>query len=127
MDEQECILEIVDGVLTIVPKDKSTSSSISGDGDEKIEEKKIKHINSKYQKQRSSSIASSVSTPSLSEQEQERDELSSTSSSRLLSKPFVILHDISIIKPSFSSSSLQTEQSVDVLDLFSTPLIQLIQ
>jgi hypothetical protein len=23
MDEQECILEIVDGVLTIVPKDKS--------------------------------------------------------------------------------------------------------
>ena len=28
MDEQECILEIVDGVLTIVPKEKSTSSSV---------------------------------------------------------------------------------------------------
>lgn len=27
MDEQDCILEIVDGVLTIVPKDKSSSSS----------------------------------------------------------------------------------------------------
>ena len=27
MDEQECILEIVDGVLTLVPKDKSTSNS----------------------------------------------------------------------------------------------------
>ncbi len=41
MDEQECIFEIVNGVLTIVPKDKSTSSSISSDGDKKFEEKQI--------------------------------------------------------------------------------------
>jgi len=34
MDEQECILEIVDGVLTIVPKDKSTSSSIVSNGEQ---------------------------------------------------------------------------------------------
>jgi len=113
MDEQECILEIVDGVLTIVPKDKSTSSSIGGNG-EQIDS------SSKYQKQRSSSIASSISTPSLSEQEQERDELSSTS----LSKPFVLLHEIPTIKPSSSPPlSLQTEESINVLDLFSTPLV----
>jgi hypothetical protein len=112
MDEQECILEIVDGILTIVPKDKSTSSSIGGNGEQ---------INSpKYQKQRSSSIASSISTPSLSEQEQERDELSSPSSS----KPFVLLHEIPTIKPSSSPPlPLQTEKSINVLDLFSTPLV----
>ncbi len=34
MDEQECILEIVDGVLTIVPKDKSTSSSMGSNGEQ---------------------------------------------------------------------------------------------
>ena len=42
MDEQECILEIVDGVLTIVPKDKSTSSSVASDTD-KIFKQKKKH------------------------------------------------------------------------------------
>ena len=30
MDEQECILEIVDGVLTLVPKDKSATNSSEG-------------------------------------------------------------------------------------------------
>ena len=35
MDEQECILEIVDGVLTLVPKDKSTSSTSASELDRK--------------------------------------------------------------------------------------------
>jgi hypothetical protein len=100
MDEQECILEIVDGVLTIVPKDKSTSSSSS------IAERQNQKIDSSTPyKQRSSSIASSVSTPSLSEHE--RDDLSS---------PLIHLHDKPLSPP------LPTERSVDVLDLFSTPI-----
>lgn len=37
MDEQECILEIVDGVVTLVPKDQSLSSSINSD-EEKSED-----------------------------------------------------------------------------------------
>jgi hypothetical protein len=101
MDEQECILEIVDGVLTIVPKDKSTSSSSSP-----IAERQNQKIDSSTPyKQRSSSIASSVSTPSLSEHE--RDDLSS---------PLIHLHDKPLSPP------LPTERSVDVLDLFSTPI-----
>lgn len=96
MDEQECILEIVDGVLTIVPRDKSSSSSIG----EVQNSHSNKHINtSKRQKQRSSSVASSVSTPSLSEHDHER------SSSKPLSSP-----------------PLPIEQPIDVLDLFSTPI-----
>ncbi|CAF1451694.1 unnamed protein product [Adineta steineri] len=112
MDEQECILEIVDGVLTIVPKDKSISSSIDSTKDKK----RINHNSSKYQNQRSSSIASSASTPSLSEQEPERDESSSISSS----KPYhIVLQDNSITKP---SSFPQTDPPSDVLDLFSAPI-----
>ena len=83
MDEQDCVLEIVDGVLTIVPKDKSTSSN------QKLDPSKP----------RSSSVASSVSTPSLSEHDREE------------------LHD----KP-LSSPPLAIERSVDILDLFSTPI-----
>ena len=102
MDEQECILEIVDGVLTIVPKDKSSSSSIG----EVQNSHSSKHINaSKRQKQRSSSVASSVSTPSLSEHDHERDAISLRSSSKPLSSP-----------------PLPIEQPIDVLDLFSTPI-----
>jgi len=111
MDEQECIFEIVDGVLTIVPKDQSPSTSIGRNGEQ--------IGSSKHQNRRSSSIASSESTPSLSEQEQERDELSSISSS----KPFALLHETSKVKLSSPPSHHQIEQSVDVLDLFSTPLI----
>ena len=84
MDEQECIFEIVDGVLTIVPKEKSVHEQPNA-----------------YQ--RSSSIASSSSTPSLSEPE--RDE---SSSPLLLLKPL--------------SPPPQTDQSADILDLFSAPL-----
>jgi stalled ribosome rescue protein Dom34 len=51
MDEQECVLEIVDGVLTIVPKDKSTSSSIGSDGDKKREQKNTKHSKRIHTKQ----------------------------------------------------------------------------
>jgi hypothetical protein len=40
MDEQECILEIVDGVLTLVPKDKSTSSTTNSDGEKSSEHQK---------------------------------------------------------------------------------------
>ena len=51
MDEQECILEIVDGVLTIVPKDKSTSSSINSDGEKnRKKQKHIKHSKRKYKR-----------------------------------------------------------------------------
>ncbi|CAF4940197.1 unnamed protein product, partial [Rotaria socialis] len=64
--------------------------------------------------------ASSISTPSLSEHEQERDDLSSSSSSRLPPKPFILSHDIPTVKP---LSPIPTEQSADVLDLYSTPFI----
>jgi hypothetical protein len=50
----------------------------------------------------------------LSEPEQERDDLSSTSSSRLSTKPYVILHDSPSIKPS-------STPQIDLLDMFSTP------
>jgi hypothetical protein len=69
-------------------------------------------IDSSKHQQRSSSIASSISTPSLSEQEQERDEISSTSSSRLSTKPFAVLQNVSPSKP-----SLQTEEALDLLDI----------
>ena len=101
MDEQECIFEIVDGVLTIVPKDQSSSSSIE---EEQNSNKKID--GSKGPKQRSSSIASSTSTPSLSEQE--RDELCSSPFTHIYAKP--------------PSPSLPIEQSADILDIFSTPI-----
>jgi hypothetical protein len=104
MDEQECILEIVDGVLTIVPKDKSTSSSSSIGEQQNLTYNKKIH-SSKPQKQRSSSVASSISTPSLSEQE--RDDLFPL---------FIHVHDKPLSPP------IPTQQSVDVLDLFSTPL-----
>ena len=104
MDEQECILEIVDGVLTIVPRDKSSSASSStGDSTQNITPNK-KLDASKSHKQRSSSAVSSVSTPSLSEHDHERDDISS--------KP---------TKP-LASPSLPTEQPLDILDLFSTPI-----
>lgn len=103
MDEQECILEIVDGVLTIVPRDKSSSSSIG----EVANSPSSKPLDaSKRRKQRSSSVASSVSTPSLSEQDHERDGMSLRSSSKPLSSPPL----------------LPIEQPIDVLDLFSTPI-----
>ena len=79
MDEQECVLEIVDGVLTIVPKENSSS------------------LHSIKKSPRVSSIASSISSPSLSEPE--REDISSSSSSKVSSLP-----------------------SMDELDLFSTPL-----
>jgi hypothetical protein len=50
----------------------------------------------------------------LSEPEQERDDLSSTSSSRLSTKPYVILHDNPSIQPS-------STPQIDLLDMFSTP------
>lgn len=117
MDEQECILEIVDGVLTIVPKDKSTSSlsSMTDNSERK------KSSNKQRKKRSSSSVASSLSTPSLSEQEQERDELLSSSSS----KPFTRIPQILTTKPSSPPpppSPFRTEQIPDVLDLFSTPI-----
>lgn len=34
MDEKDCVLEIVDGALTVVPKDKSNSSSITEDSEQ---------------------------------------------------------------------------------------------
>ncbi|CAF3461682.1 unnamed protein product [Rotaria sp. Silwood1] len=122
MDEQECVLEIVDGVLTIVPKDKSITSSISSNIEKNSEQQNSNYNSSKHQKQRSSSIASSVSTPSLSEHEQEHDDSSSSSSpsSRLSSKPFIVTQDVPVKKP---YSPIQTEQSNDVLDLFSSPII----
>ncbi|CAF2073273.1 unnamed protein product [Rotaria magnacalcarata] len=120
MDEQECILEIVDGVLTIVPKEKSISSSIESNEEKSRQQPQIINYSTQHPKQRSSSVASSISTPSLSEHEQERDDLSSSSSSRLPSKPFILSHDIPAIKP---SSPIPTEQSADVLDLYSLPLI----
>ena len=59
MDEQECVLEIVDGVLTIVPKEKLVKATI-----------------------RASSIASSsISSSSLSEHE--HDEFSSIMTSKV--------------------------------------------
>lgn len=61
--------------------------------------------------QRSSSVASSISSPSLSEPEQEREDISSASSSRLSSKA------------SPRSPAEQIEESADVLDLFSTPIL----
>ncbi len=39
MDEQECILEIVDGVVTLVPKDKSISLNSDEEKSEEEEEK----------------------------------------------------------------------------------------
>ncbi|UJR23180.1 hypothetical protein I4U23_026199 [Adineta vaga] len=126
MDEQECILEIVNGVLTIVPKDKSSSSSsssitttsssssssIPNDRSKRREKQNINHHSSKA---RTSSIASSNSTPSLSEQEQERDESSSLSSS----KPYTVVRDISSAKVASTSPAYH---SGEVLDLFSTPI-----
>jgi hypothetical protein len=120
MDEQECILEIVDGVLTIVPKDKSSTSSSIGEQENNNYNKIFQIDSAKNPKQRSSSIASSTSTPSLSEQEQERDEFSSISSS----KPFALVHDKPLSPPP-PPPPLQTEQSADVLDLFSTPIISI--
>ena len=90
-------------------------------------------VDSSKREQRSSSIASSISTPPLSdheqeqEQEQERDEISSSSSSRLSSnkvetqEPFILRRDI----PAKSPPSSHSEQPVDLLDLFSTPLVPL--
>lgn len=90
------------------------------------------YLDSPKREKRSSSIASSISTPSISDHVPEREAISSTSSSRLSSnkeqvqEPFILLRDI----PSKSSSSSpssplpppsQTEKSVDLLDLFSTP------
>ncbi len=86
------------------------------------------YLDSSKHEKRSSSIASSISTPSVSEHEQERDEISSSSSSRLLSnkeqvqEPFILLRDIPSKSPPLPS---QTEQSVDLLDLFSTPPVPL--
>jgi hypothetical protein len=52
MDEQECILEIVDGVLTIVPKDKSiSSSSVASDADKVTKKKHRKHYGKKVYEQ----------------------------------------------------------------------------
>ena len=143
MDEQECLLEIVDGVLTIVPKDQSPSSNSAARkiADESTEStKKSKNTYgkrlpirvherqtsprlplvllepSKHQ-QRSSSVASSLSSPSLSEPEQERDEFSSRSSSRLSSKP--LAHDTPPLQP----AARPHEPASDVLDLFSEPLM----
>jgi hypothetical protein len=121
MDEQECILEIVDGVLTIVPKVKSSTSSSIGEQENNNYNKIFQIDSAKNPKQRSSSIASSTSTPSLSEQEQERDEFSSISSS----KPFALVHDKPLSPPPPPPPPLQTEQSADVLDLFSTPIISI--
>ena len=140
MDEQECLLEIVDGVLTIVPKDHSPSSDAPS---RKLADESTKKSKNNYGKRspmhvherqtsrrlllallepskhqpRSSSVASSLSSPSLSEPEQERDELSSRSSSRLSSKARA--HVIPTSKPPVRSPPA----SCDVLDLFSEPLL----
>ncbi|CAF3672862.1 unnamed protein product [Rotaria sordida] len=146
MDEDECILEIVDGALTLVPKDKSTSSTTNS-YEEKSEDKRNNSIgyqrNNNYdsskRKESSSSITSSVSTPSLSEHEQEQDqeqERDEITSSRLswnkeeeAQGPFILIRDVpSKSSPLPSQSSplpSQSEQSVDLLDLFSTPVIPL--
>ncbi|CAF1557413.1 unnamed protein product, partial [Adineta ricciae] len=117
MDEQECILEIVNGVLTIVPKDKSTSSSSSSSSLSNSRNKRHEQQNINYNssKARTSSIASSNSTPSLSEQEQERDESSSLSSS----KPYTVVRDVPSVKLTSPSPSYH---SGEVVDLFSTPI-----
>ncbi|CAM4769790.1 unnamed protein product [Rotaria magnacalcarata] len=160
MDEQECILEIVDGVLKLVPRDKSTSSTANSYGEKSEEQRKTSsdyeksnNYNSPKKEERSSSITSSISTPSLSENEQddehdddeqqqekehdhkheheseheqEHDEI--TSSSRLSwnkeesQGPFILLRDVRLKSPPLPS---QSEQSGDLLDLFSTPLVAL--
>lgn len=77
----------------------------------------------------SSSMSSSISTPPLSENEQERDELSIRSSrgSSLNEdqnqEPFVLLRDPPIITP----TTTEPDQSVDLLDLFSTPPVPISQ
>ena len=56
MDEQDCVLEIVDGVLTLVPKEKSLSQSdqMRSDGhgrhsiDDDLQSKKEKNENRRY-------------------------------------------------------------------------------
>ncbi|CAF0972859.1 unnamed protein product [Adineta steineri] len=143
MDEQECILEIVDGVVTLVPKDKSsllaTTTATTDSDEDKSEEKQKNSIeyetsnnyDSPKHTERSSSVNSSISTPSLSEHEPEQDEISSSSSSSSRSssnkdeneetqEPFILLRDTPSRSPPIHS---QTEQSVDLLDLFSTPPI----
>jgi hypothetical protein len=85
------------------------------------------YLDSSNREKRSSSNASSISTPPISEHEQERDENSSSSSrsssnEEQVQEPFVLLRDI----PSKSPPPLsQTDQSVDLLDLFSTPPVPL--
>lgn len=37
MDEQDCVLEIVDGVLTLVPKDKSSPSASNSEAEKSRE------------------------------------------------------------------------------------------
>ena len=96
----------------------------------------FRYLDSPKREKRSSSIASSISTPSISEHVPEREAISSTSSSRLSSnkeqvqEPFILLRDIPSKSSSSSSSPSsppshlppsQTEKSVDLLDLFSTP------
>jgi hypothetical protein len=93
------------------------------------------YLESPKRDKRSSSIDSSISTPSISErereQEQERDEISSSSSRRSSSskkeqeqeqvqEPFILLRDTPSKSPPLPSHN---DQSVDLLDLFSTPPI----
>ncbi|CAF1096760.1 unnamed protein product [Adineta ricciae] len=132
MDEQECILEIVDGVIKLVPKDKSHLSSPNTDDDKSdakqkssIEYETSNNYDSPERTERSSSVASSISTPPLSEHEHEsEDKLSVASVSNKdddheeNQEPFILCRDIPSKTPPLQS---QFDQSVDLLDLFSTP------
>ncbi|UJR25747.1 hypothetical protein I4U23_007097 [Adineta vaga] len=131
MDEQECILEIVDGVVTLVPKDKSNFSTINTD-DEKSDEKQKDSFeyetNSPKRTERSSSVTSSISTPPLSDHELESEDklsiasISNQEGNEEIQEPFILRRDIQSETPPLQS---QLEQSVDLLDLFSTPPVPL--
>lgn len=61
MDEQECILEIVDGVVTLVPKDKSISLNSDEEKSEEEEEKnsiedQINHNDGKKRRRRKKTL-----------------------------------------------------------------------
>lgn len=82
------------------------------------------NLDSPERSERSSSVASSISTPPLSEHEHEsEDKLSVASASNKddheeTQEPFILCRDIPSKTPPLQS---QFDQSVDLLDLFSTP------
>ena len=85
------------------------------------------NLDSPERTERSSSVASSISTPPLSEHEHESDDKLSVASAsnkdddhEETQEPFILCRDIPSKTPPLQS---QFDQSVDLLDLFSTPLV----